>query len=808
MFSDSAITDLTPHSATESCSRFPDDVFPTLVGSGRFGMGVDASGLQATNSSIASTRGKDAPMGNGRMDDLYLVHGGLLSEHLFWDAVESADEDELSDDVRHVRDGTAEEIDAEGTLDHTYKNHREHFMPLGYLTYDLVVDGTTIRGEDLADHVRGEWSRETNLADGTVSTSFVVADALAVELTVFAPQDGHRAYVRAAFEPYEGVLGEMAAEHDVRFEPRIELSTRAGLPIYDEPGAVDCEENLAVADITAESRYAPHEDYTTVYGVGATDAATDVSADAVGATWETTVDDRVECDFVFAFHPVRDGDVDDMVATVGEQIARVEAGGVDDVLADHRADWQSFFDDVADVSFDRPGLDWRKEEYLLHASEYLMRCGHDFRQGASTCFYLHHQLLFHAAKWWDFHFMVDGVLHANMVEEAGQAVDWLDGVMAPEGRPFSYMLAYDGRPLIDEHREIVEMQVAAHAASAWKYYEANGDDDLLRETVYPILKRAADYAVDDLFEATDDGYRLVPLGHDSGGHTELTPNRTFHAAWFLTTLRKASEYADHLGVDADRRERWDDVRERFAFATDDAEDLYLYADDVHPADFDSEPPYFASRLLYPTEATADVDVERFRRTRDQSPPLQINKPWMSFAQAATDYRAGDVERGADQYALGRDLAFGVGFFKEIGPYGADGNMIPPFATAHGTHLTALLEQFASTDPTEGGVDLLGNLPPTLRGESFTFDDVRTQTGIVASGSVDGRSATFDLHNPGGERTEAVRIRPPVGVPRDDLVVTVDGQRRDSTRDDDLVCVSVTFDADEEKRVTVADASRV
>ncbi|WP_458208743.1 glycosyl hydrolase family 95 catalytic domain-containing protein [Haladaptatus sp. NG-SE-30] len=805
MFADSAIVDLTPYRSTEACSRFPDDIFPSFAGSGRFGMGIDASGLQAVNSNIASTRGKEAPAGNGNMDDLYLIHGGMLSEHLFWEDVETADDADLPEDARHVRDGTADEIDAEGTLDHTYKNHREHFMPLGFLTYDLVVDGTRISGADLANHVRGEWERETDLQRGCVTTSFVVADAVTLDLTVFAPHDGHRVYVRATLDVYDGVLGEMAEPHDVRFEPQLRLATRSGRPIYDEPDAITCNDQTAVASITSDSKYNPHEAYTTVYGVGATNADTEVTPDSLDAEWETTVDGPTTCDFVFAFHPVRDAETESVERTVRGHVDDLTAASVDDQQQQHESDWRSFFARTADVSFERPGIEWRKEEYLLHASEYLMRCGHDFRQGASTCFYLHHQLLFHAAKWWDFHFMVDGVLRANMTDEAGHAVDWLDAIMATEGRPFSYMLAYDGRPLIDPHREIVDMQVAAHASSVWKYYESNGDDELLESTVYPIVRRAADYAVDELFEERDGRYRLIALGHDSGGHTDLTSNRTFHAAWFLTALRKAIEYAESLDTDTEARNRWQTVLDGFEFAADDEQ--YHFAEGVEPSDFDSEPPYFTSRLLYPTEAMADIDFEKFRRTRERSPPIQINKPWMSFAQASTDYRAGDIERAAEQYALGRDRAFGIGFFKEIGAYGADGNVIPPFATAHGAHLTALLEQFAMTDITEGTVNLLTNLPPYLRGDAISFENVRTLSGIVVSGDVDTHRTRLELANATGAGDVTFRIQPPIGVPRDALQTIADGEPVETEWDEKAVIVTLPFDADERKEVVLESERR-
>lgn len=170
----------------------------------------------------------------------------------------------------------------------------------------------------------------------------------------------------------------------------------------------------------------------------------------------------------------------------------------------------------------------------------------------------------------DEYFMLRGLLAAGHFEAAKKIVDFhFAALPAARARYFLYFgnqgqaarfvwesieaAGVEGSPPGHWLDHIFHM---AHVAlGAFDYCRATQDDEYLRQCGYPLLSACANFYLEQA--VTPDGDRLI-IGKCADlerlGQAKLNPFMTSCGA--ISTLERAAEAAEHLGVDPERQELW------------------------------------------------------------------------------------------------------------------------------------------------------------------------------------------------------------------------------------------------------------
>jgi hypothetical protein len=343
--------------------------------------------------------------------------------------------------------------------------------------------------------------------------------------------------------------------------------------------------------------------------------------------------------------------------------------------------------------------------------------------------------------------------------------------MKKEGKPFPWMFLYDGTPTVPEERDFAPAAIAAHAMTAIKYFEYFKDMGELGEKVYPICKRVADYAVENLFSRVEGKWILAaPVSNDVVEEQAQEVNQTFTMLWFLVILKKTMEYAGLLGAAELLDTRYGDI----------LQDYYLEQDGneyFHSRGITAEDHIWASWipfLLYPTEGMPFIDMELMNKTRKKYcyGDLYMQKqgdyqPWTKFMQALSDFRRGAPDEGQYMMDWGLEHTFGPGYFCEIGPR-QETVGLPPYVTAHGAYISACLYRFITTSIWERKLGIFSSIPVEYRNRRLSVANVVCtgnlkvsatygQYGINAEIQGSLRKFTLEFPVPGSSRAEGISI---------------------------------------------------
>jgi hypothetical protein len=393
---------------------------------------------------------------------------------------------------------------------------------------------------------------------------------------------------------------------------------------------------------------------------------------------------------------------------------------------------------------------------MLHMSEYMFHCGNDFGLGGTLQFLLFHQNGWGASNFHDHQYVVDGVARANMFDQAEANARWMRRVMAPEGRAFPWMMTYEGRSTTLPGRDRAPMSDANRALLAMRIYElaGRGREALLRDAVYPILQRVADMAVEEWFY--EERGRMLFRGVETD-IMDQPPiiNDAATVIMYLSVLRKAIEYAALLGVDDERRTRWQRVVERAALDVADGR----YRPDLNAPD-DARAGCWLGNIYYIAEAGEFLDNAIYARTRDHGQQfVDCNFPWIGFAAASSEMRLGRADR-AEQFFVDslEKRAHGPGYFEECLPIGAA--TLPPLGSAHGSHLVAACEQIVLSDFWRPRIWIGKGMPSKLRASRVRFSNLRARDGAILSGESDPRRLSARLHHTGDAVEMEVWLRIP------------------------------------------------
>ena len=719
MFKDSHVTRLTPWTVVEEATGMPPVNYPAFIGSGKIGIGLDCAGLQSLPDTLGPYLGCKAAPYHTTQADLYLLHEGMISEHLYRDEA--------------MLTGKEIPLGAE-----CYGMHR-NFLPLGYLTQSFTWDGKTVDGAAVTGHAF-EWRREWDLRQAVIRTGFHLERSVAVETEIFTPYGGETVYLKLTRRAVPGAQGTF------RWEVRLPLETRHGLPLFDQPGAVQPGERTLLATIDRASDFRPSEDYAVVYGVAADGAMVDTSTQGWTVVLEAPLAEEsvayLRLDFFrfageeTALAAARRDALEEEIPFTAEAYRQARTR--------HCRDYEQFWSTTADIAVTPEDTFELQRRFLLHMSSYLFHCGNDLSFGGTGQLLLFHQNGWAASNFHDHHYITDGVARANMWAQAEANARWMRRVMHPSGRAFPWMMTYDGFPTAPAERDRAPMSDANRALLAARIYEmaGQGREALLREVVYPIIKRVAEMSVADWFYRDGDRYHFRGVECDVMGD-EAVISDAATMLMFVSILRKALHYSIILGEDAERRAGWQHVIDGVKLEV--AEGRYV--PHLH-AQADAKAGCWLCNIYYIAEAQPFLDDAIYARTCDYGQQAVVcNLPWIGFAAASSEIRLGRPNR-AEQFFVDTitHRTHGPGYFEECAPVGTYG--LPPFVTGHGAHLTAACEQLVLPDFWQHRVRIGAGLPAKLRAATVRFRNIRARDGLIVSGESTLTRLSVQLHHTG------------------------------------------------------------
>lgn len=752
MFKDSNVTRLSPWGTVEEADALPAVAFPAFVGSGPLGIGLDAGGLQSLTESLGDHYHCPVLPFHHSQADLYVLHEGMVSSHL-WD-------DEMlytgaQPEAEHARREAQRNYLPLGWLDQSFEFDTQA-MPPGQTTpaaAQVTLDGSQLRREARA------WRREWSLREALVTTSFDLGSyrRFRVEYTAFAPHGGESLYLRF----HRSALASAAGA--CQWTLRVPLRTRHGLGLFDPTDDVRAGTRTVLAFTGPGARHAPVERYAVLYGVAADGAACVVEPGGLAVTVRGPLAQEQSAWIRLDFHRCTGpalGTAAAQATALETELAAFTRTTWDGALARHRADFAAFWARTGEIEVSSPEFHDTKRAFLLHMSSYLSRCGNDYGLGGNVQYLLMHQNGWRACAFHDQHYILDGLLRINLWAEAEAHLHWMHRIMRSRGRPFPWMVTYDGFSPVPPELDRAPMSDANRALLAIRMYEYAGRqrERLLRDHVYPIVRAVAEHAVSDWFYRDGDHVLFRPVECDVM-HDEARISEPGTLAVFLAVLRKAVAYSARLNVDGPRRAAWQAVVDGAAFERG-ADGLYR-AWNGAPAE--AAPSTWFLGAAYIAEYLPWLDAAALRATRDRfERRTPCNFVWLNSIAAATEIRLGRPDRAEQFMAASVDEGVhGPGYFEECVPNGI--SSLPPFATAHGSFLTAACEQVVLSDLWQPRVAVGLGLPSRLRQRTLHFRNLRARGGLLVSGTLAPREAVLELHQDGEPQELEMQIRLPAAV---------------------------------------------
>lgn len=740
-FKNALITEMDPWAITEASDAMPTMAYPHFVGSGLLGVGLDASGLQSLPDCLGPYYQPPFAPFHYNQGDLYVLHEGMISSHLWRD-------EELATGIKAT--------DRPEAGPQVLRN----YMPLGQLRHAIEFGGVAYAGADLR-RAASFWHRRWSLRQATVSTGFALgADrnpVASVRLDVFAPYGGQSVYL---------CLRRTAASIDapMTWTVSLPLLTRAGLALFDQPDEHVVGRRTLLARIGRDSAYAPAEPYAVVYGVACAGGEVAVGKDGWTVTFTGSLAEAqttwLRMDFVrLAGQSLRHAD-----RRRHELEAQLERFTLDDALqahAGHVADWEAFWTDAADVvvDADADAPEQVRRSWLMHLSQYLLRCGNEPSMGGNVQGLLAHQNGWKASSFHDHHYIVDAMARSNLWPQACAHVQWTRRVMQPHGRPFPWMMTYDGVPTVAPEQDRAPMSDANRALLAVRVLELTGGDErrtMLRTCVWPILQRVAEHLLDEWLVEESDGLHLRGVENDVVGEPPLE-DEPGTLAMFTTVLLKAAQYAAELGH-SDAADRFEAAARRLVLPMRDGRYLPRRGGSGRCSVWFECAYYIAeARRFLDHQAWLDCTDSHGRR-------MTCNYAWLNGAAASSHIRA-DQPDWAEQFLIDtiRHRAHGPGYFEEVTPTGR--YALPPLITAHGAFVTACLEQLVLPDFWDGRKLWLGRgLPAALLARGVRFAHIRAQRGLLVSGQWRTDALDAELRNTSDQAVPIeLSLRLPAGI---------------------------------------------
>lgn len=616
---------------------------------------------------------------------------------------------------------------------------KNNVLPFGYLDWKMELDGEKIDSSNLQKSAF-VWSRKIYIDEGRVVTRMLLKTHLILEICAWIPYGSLSPVFEISLKGYDCQNKQIKEPRIVKFEIGINLKTRQGKLIYNE-----CKFDGSLLHLLAEG----HETYRfAVMLDNNLGLKPEYKDERLALTWNTQVaDEEQKLACVFSFN---------------NQIAM---GQLEALRTANCRGWHEYYRNAGDVT----GIDI-KEEFLYHNSLYLMKACFNYDYGLPIGMPFFFPWCWSESTFWDSHFVIESLIQAGVKDAADKFIDFLYKSMRKDGKPFPWMFIYDGTSTIDDSRDMAPLVIATHAMTAIKYYEYYEDDIKLSERVFPICKAVSDYAVDKLFSKVDGKWILSsPVSNDVVDEEATEINQSFTILWFLVVIKKTLEYAGILGEQKTLDSRYDEILKEYHI--DHVENEYLHSRGVKASEHHCTS--WIPFLLFPTEGMPFVDMELFRKTREKYcfTDLYLEKqgdfqPWTDFIQASSDFRLGAVEEGYRIRQIGISHAYGPGFFSEVGPR-QETCGLPPYISAHGSYISALMYQFFTISIWEKKIGIFSAMPLAYRDKKVRVRDMHSTGNIRLTAEygpleikaeIDGNLKDFIIEMPAPHSLEPENMR--------------------------------------------------
>jgi hypothetical protein len=780
-FKDSYIISMTPWKIVEASESMPRVLYPAYIGTGRLGVGVDAAGLQSLTDQLRGQRFNLVPPYNVTQSDLYVLHDGIMSEVL------------IKDEVKLTR--TSPDILPYGLT--------KNFMPFCYLDQTFKYNGKEIRGDAIYPLAR-QWRREWNLEQGILRTNYVLDEKYNLEVEMFAPYGGETVYCKLTRKTVRRgrVDAGDSSDESFRWEIFLPLKTRNGMSLFDEPGAVKTGKRTVLASVTEKSSYNPSERYGFLYGVAADKAEIVIKPDGLSVIVTNPISENNITYLRFDFHRLAGKDLNKTTSiqnSLEKELSGFNAQGYQEAMEHHIADYASFWAKTADVEVHGGNAFETKRRYMLHMSQYMLRNGNDYSYGGTLQLLFMHNNGWAACNFHDHQYIVDGLARSNMWEETLSNLIWMKKVMRTDGRPFPWMLRYNGEKGAKPERDRAPMSDANRAMLALRIYELGGKgrDTLLKNMVYPIVKAVVEMSLKDWFYEKDGRLIFRGVETDVMGQTPIE-NDLATVLGYITLIKKVITHSEYLDIDEDRRKEWQDVINRWK---PEITTSGWYAPRLGASDKVRAGTWLCISE-YLTECQKYLNPDILRAMNDNGQPVvRSNIPWISFAAASSEMRLNRPDR-SEQFFIDNinHRIHGPGYFEESL---SDGGVPPPYASAHGSHLVAACEQVLMSDFWSHRIEIGTGLPSTLRTQHLKFHSLRGRDGVLVSGESTPKTLEVNLHHTG----DPVKMDVVMSIPCQLgplLRVSLDGQQVAYTFKGEQVIVNVPLEFGKDYKLKIED----
>lgn len=725
-FKESLVSELTAWSTVEHSDRFPDTfTFPAYGGSGVIFYGLDASGFQGTNCNLTA---KYLARYGTSADDLNVYHKRIQSAHMLFD-------------------------DMLGSSNQ---------MPLGYMTFDLHIDGYQVWPGDFT-LLASNWERVIDLRDGTTITSYEFTRGVRIKIEHVLLMGSVNPYFRITFASIDG------NSHTVDWRFFLKPRTRHGHALWDEAPAYLCTDEYGAIVATARTlkagRYFAVDDYELGWGISMTGAEYEIQQhlDRITLiakrrfTVTPTADDSAELVLHFG-----SSETDTAVPqTLTAALQAAASISFDETVAMSRSYWSAFYARTAEYHTGDNML-----EYMYHRSLQLLVSGIALDTGAPPCFQF-----VSGCTWWqnstyyDSMHILRGLLQSNAVSEATALMRWYrDYAWQQEARPLYWMTRFDGFPITKQDNDLAFMTLTILGLTPAVFAECVDRGLLQEEGLYRMLRHVAEYAEGHLLTMREGVYYL-----DSPVIFDITPDALTRPlsqdGFVLLTLRpifrKLHAYAILLDIDAEHRERWLDIAEHLYVPKDDEEYL-LTADNGQRTGWPLS--WLQVHSLSPSDPQLNTAQQELWKPRERK---ETGHPWGTIINAVSCLDWGDVDTADMQLEIALSSGvYGIGYFAEFSlddaPYGRSAHSLanlPPFSSPHGAYLYAVAHFFVRSSIWENQVEIGPPVHSRLATNCWSCSRVRALNGAVVTAQGDAVSHKGTVTAPAYRMITVTVVRP-------------------------------------------------
>ncbi len=579
-------------------------------------------------------------------------------------------------------------------------------VPFGWLDYAIELDGKVYETQDI-ERCGAMFRRDNDIYRAEVKTTYILDSSLQVEITACIPYGSLSPVLSFRVRSYNDQRYTTDEKHSVKVGARLHLTVRDGKPLFDR---VQLRDDFLLVHKKGYKEYRlkyflSNSDGTKVQLREQTAEMT--VAFQSGQQWSEAKR------FMFSF------DGKDDVSDAEQMIKKSRAG------------WKKYYCSRARAETGIP-----EEEFLFNNSLYIFRLGYQAELGYPGGHPFNFPACWHACCFWDSAFIMDALIRCSCREEADKLVQYLYRCLRKEGKPYPWMMIYDGTTFLEPSRDIAPLVIAAHATSAMRHYEYFRNDAYLEKYIYPIMHRCSSYAVQEMFSQNEQGgwYVSMPVSNDVCDAEGEEINQTFTTLWFAVLLRKTYEYGKKLGA----------AEEIFKQISDNiylehTEDEYLHSKGVRAEDWRwaSWIPF----LLFPSEGMPFLDLELYRKTLQKYTytDLYLKKqncyqPWTECIEAQSDHRLGLTQESYRLLRAAVSHTFGNGYFAEVGPHQQTCGYAP-YISAHSSYLGAYCDQFVNFSIWEKRGSLFTEIPYEYRERTIRLHNIYCAGNIVLQEAV-------------------------------------------------------------------------